>query len=241
MKKTLIGLTAVAVVAGLTPAVALAGPDHPPVSTCQKVPAATPGISVLGQRVPAASDIAVCIAAQTVAQAIPVLVEQEECGSPCFTVEIDGLKVSEDLDVAVRFKIDGQQREIAYKTGTIAVDPGAGSSLCVVGVGSPDPCTDRVTTPRHLTAAAKAPRTGSRIDLTWAASKATRKSTVVGYQIWRSATGQSGTFEQVGTSTTTTYVDRAVVSGTAYHYYVIAWDDGGRYSPASNTANATAR
>jgi hypothetical protein len=242
MKKALIVSTAAAILAALAiPTTAVAGPEQTPVSTCQTLPVATPGISVLGQRIPSASDVSVCAAADTVVQAIPAIVEQPECGSPCFTVEIDGLKVSENLRVSVRYKLDGKQEEISYAPGPIAADPGAGSSLCVVGVGYPDPCTDRVTTPQNLSANAKANRSGSRINLTWAASKATRKATVVGYKVWRSVTGQHGTFEEIAASTTTSFVDTTVSPGTTYWYYVVAWDDGGRYSPASDTASATAR
>lgn len=241
MKRTLIGAAAVAMLTGLVPAVANAGPQEIPVSTCQKVPVSTPGISVLGQRIPAASDVSACVTATTGAQAVPVVIDQPECGEPCFSVEIDGLKVSEDVRVAVRFKLDGQEREIVHETGPLSVDPAEGSSLCVIGVGTPDPCTDRVTTPTNLTASAKAGRAGSRINLTWAASKATRKSTVVGYQVWRSLTGQPGTFQELAMSTTTSYVDTSVTPGTTYWYYVVGWDDGGRYSQASNTASTTAK
>lgn len=242
MKKTLVAITMIGALAAVgLPGAATAAPDDPPVSTCQTLPVATPGISILGQRVPAARDVTACVVANTVVAAIPVMVEQPECGSPCFTVEIDGLKVSADVGVVIRFKRDGQQEEIKHTTGPLGADPGSGSSLCVIGVGTPDPCTDRVTTPRDLSAVAKARKAGSRIDLTWGASRATRKANVVGYQVWRSLTGQPGTFEQIGTSTATAFSDTTTAAGTTYWYYVVAWDDAGHYSPASNTATATAR
>jgi hypothetical protein len=242
MKKMLIAITTISAVTAIAlPGAAIAAPDGPPVSTCQTLPVATPGITILGQRVPAAKDVTACVVSNTAVAAIPVMVEQPECGSPCFTVEIEGLTVSANVGVVVRFKRDGQQEEISHETGPLGADPGPGSNLCVIGVGTPDPCTDRVTTPKDLTALAKARKAGSRIDLTWGASKATRKSTVVGYQVWRSLTGQPGSFEQIGASTTTAFSDTAITRDTTYWYYVVAWDDAGRYSPASNTASATAR
>jgi hypothetical protein len=241
MRKMLIGATAAALMTALVPPAALAGPGEYPVSSCQALPVGTPGVSVLGQRIPSATDVTACISATTTADAVPAVVHQPECGNPCFSVEIHGLRVSEDVRIAVRFKIDGQQREIVHQTGPVSANPSPTSNLCVIGVGTPDPCTDRVTTPGRLTAVAKASRSASRIDLAWAASKGTRRSTVVGYQVWRSVTGEAGTFEQIATSTTTTYADSAITPGTTYWYYVIAWDDGGRYSPASNTASATAK
>lgn len=239
MKKLIVLSAAVSILAGAT-AEAAAGPADP-ISRCQSTPVTTPGITVLGQRVPSVGDVSVCVVSATIADAVPVLVDQPECGSPCFTVEIDGLEVSEDLTVTVDLKLDGQLQHISYTPGKIAVDPAPESRLCVVGVGTPDPCTDRVTTPGNLSAASRTRRGSGRISLGWSASRSTGRSEIAGYQVWRSTTGEPGSFEQIGSAAPTSYSDTSVQPGQTYWYYVVAWDAQGRFSPASNTASATAR
>ncbi|HEY7875448.1 MAG TPA: hypothetical protein VIG64_10030, partial [Actinomycetota bacterium] len=86
MKKLTVFATLFGLVAAPTAAVA----DDAPIAICQPVPAATPGISLLGHRVPAASGIVVCVTSETIAAAVPVIDDQPECGSPCFAVRIDG-------------------------------------------------------------------------------------------------------------------------------------------------------
>jgi hypothetical protein len=231
---------AIAILASLAvPTIASAGPSNIPVAVCQALPVATPGITVLGHRVPAASDVSVCVLADTNVEAIPVIVDQPECGNPCVTVEIHGLEVAEDVAIAVDLKLDGQSQHIAFDPDRIGVNPAPDSRLCVIGVGTPDPCTDRVTTPRSLEAKAK--RSPTRASLSWIASRATGNTTVAGYQVWRSDTNEPSSFQQIGTSTGTSYVDSTVQRGQTYWYYVVAWDGKGNSSPASNTASATIR
>jgi hypothetical protein len=211
------------------------------IAICQTVPAATPGLSVMGHRVPSASGIVVCVVTDTVVAAVPVVDEQPECGSPCFAVRIDGLQVSENAKVTVNYKVDGQPQGIAFDPDQVSVDPAPGSDLCVVGVGTPDPCTDRVTAPRDLAAKASARKAAPKVSLGWRASEATGKTKIAGYQVWRSETNEPGSFVHIGSSTTTSFVDVQAQRGLTYHYYVIAWDDANNYSPSSNTASAYVR
>src|SRR5713226_347143 len=77
-----------------------------------------------------------------------------------------------------------------------------------------------------------------KINLLWTAS--TDNVGVTGYQIWR-ATSSTGPFSQIATSTTTSYTNTGLTSGTTYWYYVQAFDAAGNVSAASNTASATAK
>lgn len=95
------------------------------------------------------------------------------------------------------------------------------------------------TAPTNLTATV--PTSGNirrKINLAWTAS--TDNVGVTAYQIWR-ATSATGPFTQIATSTTTSYLDSGLVTGTTYYYYVTASDAAGNISTASNTASATAK
>jgi fibronectin type 3 domain-containing protein len=81
--------------------------------------------------------------------------------------------------------------------------------------------------PRGLTATAT---TSSSVSLSWTA--ATDNVGVTGYNILRNGA-------KVGTSTTTSYTDNNVASGTTYTYTATAFDAAGNVSPASNSATAT--
>lgn len=237
MKKTLIFGALIGILA--LPGTAVATTQR--LAVCQPVPIATPGLSVLGHRIPSASGVSVCVVSETVADAVPVLDEQPECGSPCFAVKIKGLQVSEKVTVVVEYKIDGQAQRLAIDPEKVGVDPAPTSGLCVIGVGTPDPCVDRVTPPRDLAAHASARKSSPSISLGWKASEATGDTSVLGYQVWRSTTNEPGSFVQIGTSTTTSFIDQEAARGQTYYYYVIGWDGNENYSSASNTASARIR
>jgi beta-lactamase superfamily II metal-dependent hydrolase len=90
------------------------------------------------------------------------------------------------------------------------------------------------TAPSNLTASASK----RKIALSWTAS--TDNVGVTGYQVWR-ASSPTGTFAQIATTTSTTYTNSALQSGSTWYYYVKATDAAGNVSAASNTASATAK
>jgi serine protease AprX len=84
------------------------------------------------------------------------------------------------------------------------------------------------TTPTNL----KATNGKLKVSLTWTASTDSGGSGLAGYKIFRSTTS-TGTFTQIGTSTTASFVDTAVAKGKTYWYYVQAYDKAGNHSAAS--------
>jgi hypothetical protein len=65
------------------------------------------------------------------------------------------------------------------------------------------------------------------------------ESDVLGYWIYRSETIDTG-FEHVGTivgSANTYFLDTNLTDGTTYYYYIVAYDSGPNYSPASTIVN----
>jgi beta-lactamase superfamily II metal-dependent hydrolase len=90
------------------------------------------------------------------------------------------------------------------------------------------------TAPSNLTASSSK----RKISLTWTAS--TDNVGVTGYQVWRSSS-PTGTFTQIATTTSTSYTNSGLSSGSTWYYYVTATDAAGNVSAASNTASATAR
>jgi beta-lactamase superfamily II metal-dependent hydrolase len=90
------------------------------------------------------------------------------------------------------------------------------------------------TAPTSLTAAGAK----RKITLTWTAS--TDNVGVTGYQIWR-ATTSTGPFAQLATSTSTTYTNSSLTSGSTFYYYVKATDAAANVSAASTTVSATAK
>ena len=62
---------------------------------------------------------------------------------------------------------------------------------------------------------------------------------VTGYQILRAPGTSGGTFAQIGTSTTTSFVNSGLTANTAFRYQVRATDAAGNVSAVSNTVTAT--
>jgi poly(hydroxyalkanoate) depolymerase family esterase len=94
--------------------------------------------------------------------------------------------------------------------------------------------TQPPSAPSNLTAPAT---TTSSITLAWTAS--TDNTGVTGYQILRAPGTTGGTFGQVGTSTTTSFVNSGLTANTAFRYQVRAVDAAGNVSAVSNTVTAT--
>ena len=75
------------------------------------------------------------------------------------------------------------------------------------------------------------------VNLSWAAPVSSPVQ-VTGYNIYR-ASGSSSSFQLLNSSSSTSYLDLQVVSGTAYSYYVTSTDSAGTESVASNQITVT--
>jgi chitodextrinase len=80
------------------------------------------------------------------------------------------------------------------------------------------------TTPATLTATAN--KSKKQILISWDAS--TDNVGVAGYRVWRNGA-------EVGTSTTTSWIDQTWKAGASYTYSVEAYDAGGNVSARSNS------
>ena len=101
-------------------------------------------------------------------------------------------------------------------------------------VGSAGGDTQAPSVPAGLTAPAT---TSSSISLAWTAS--TDNVGVTGYQILRAPGASGGTFAQIATATTNSYVNTGLAANTTFRYQVRAVDAAGNASAVSNTVTAT--
>ena len=101
----------------------------------------------------------------------------------------------------------------------------------VSGSGGGD--TQAPSVPAGLTAPST---TSSSISLAWTPS--TDNVGVTGYQILRAPGASGGTFAQIGTSTTASFVNTGLTASTTYRYQVRAVDAAGNASAVSNTVTA---
>ena len=209
------------------------------VSECVKAPVTVGSISILGQhRIEGISDLEVCLDANVRAGLVPQLIEQPDCGNPCFTIEVRNFDVASDSRIEIKMKRDGKDvAPISFDPPALNPTSGQGGRVCVVGYGDGrDPCAEYLTTPKNLTTHA----TKKQVALRWSPSKDTGDDDVIGYEIYRSTTGEDPvTFVLHTTATEAAAVDTDVTRKTQYWYYVVAIDADGNRSTASNVAKAT--
>jgi uncharacterized delta-60 repeat protein len=130
----------------------------------------------------------------------------------------------------------GTQTGTAYPTGSQSqiYNPSAALRFATPSSG-PAPLA-----PQNLREDA-ADSTYARTHLNWDAVSSTSSYTVAGYNLYRSTgSGQPPIRLNSDPLTSPSYVDAAVVSGTAYTYYVTAVSDGNSQSSPSNTLGVTA-
>ena len=206
---------------------------------CLDVPVDVPSIGILGQRVNSVSDLKVCTVVAAGTGIVPEVQQFDDCGSPCYAVVVNNFDIRADAKVTIDYKADGKP------VPTITFDPepvnqkvGDGR-LCLVSVGgneeNPDPCAERLTTPKPLTATAAR----KEVALSWKRSTDTGNDNLLGYEIWKSTDGT--TFTQLGTIAENTFVDTGLTRKTTYYSYVVAFDAEGNRSQASNTAQVTTK
>lgn len=104
----------------------------------------------------------------------------------------------------------------------------------VSGTTNPGDDTQPPSVPAGLTAPST---TSSSISLAWTAS--TDNVGVTGYQVLRAPGTSGGTFTQIATATTNSFVNTGLGANTTFRYQVRATDAAGNVSAVSNTATAT--
>ncbi len=98
----------------------------------------------------------------------------------------------------------------------------------------PTPDTQAPGTPANLVSGTQ---TSSSIALAWSAS--TDNVGVTGYPVFRAPGASGGTFTQIATATSTSFVDSGLIAATTFRYQVRARDAANNVSAASNTITAS--
>jgi hypothetical protein len=129
-------------------------------------------------------------------------------------------------------------------TFTAGTSAGSGSVFASVGAvqGSASVSTISTNVPGAPANLVAVPASGKGAQLSWTAPANTGGSAITSYRIYRSTTGQSGSFVPVVSvgGTTMTYKDTSTARGATYYYYVTAVNSGGESVP-SNTAAVKAK
>jgi chitodextrinase len=99
---------------------------------------------------------------------------------------------------------------------------------------TPGDDTQAPSVPAGLTAPST---TSSSISLAWTAS--TDNVGVTGYQVLRAPGATGGTFAQIATATSNSFVNTGLAANTTFRYQVRATDAAGNVSAVSNTVTAT--
>lgn len=234
-KKAIAALTAAAALAWIPSAAASGSAPE----KCVTAPVSVNNQSVLGQDVPGAKDVKICVRTDAGLKGEPQIREYEGCGKPCFAVVIRDLAVSFDVKLSLTYTLGGKPQPAESLGATQTVEPLSGTHQCVYShyEGDLNPCRDGVSTPANLSA------TGARtqIALEWDRSFAFGESSIQHYEILRSATGEPGTFEPVGTTTALTFTDSALPRATAFWYTVVALDDRGNRSGDATPVSGSTR
>ncbi len=97
----------------------------------------------------------------------------------------------------------------------------------------PGPDTQAPSVPANLTAPSA---TSSSISLAWSAS--TDNVGVTGYQVLRAPGASGGTFTQIATPASNSFVDSGLAASSTFRYQVRARDAAGNTSAVSNTVSA---
>ena len=232
----LLGAIVVSTVGVTTASAAVQVPTH----VCVPLPVQVGSQEVLGQRIPGVSKISACVTSKTGAAGEPQLRRYEGCGDPCFAIVVRNLAIDVDTSVTLSYSLDGRPQTLPVSTGSTRITPLDGIHNCVYAYHAPgtaSPCQDGISTPAELQA-----RGGrSKVALTWNRSFAFGESNVDGYEIWRSESGEEGTFTQIAVSEDLDFSDTGLKNGASYWYQVVAFDTDGLKSGASNTASATTK
>lgn len=123
-----------------------------------------------------------------------------------------------------------------YHYAVVATDAGGNTATSTDETFATVPDTTPPSIPSNLSAVASSSPT--EVDLSWTAS--TDYVGVAGYKILRVTSPANTGFQQVGTTTLTSYADTGLSASTTYNYEVEAFDSAGNVSSPSQIATAPA-
>jgi len=106
----------------------------------------------------------------------------------------------------------------------------AAVALFAVGCGDDSPVVVLDVTPPAAPQAVRTVTGDARVTLFWVENT---EPDFAGYQVYRGTTSYQGPFEKLGLTTSTSYVDNAVINGATYYYAVAAYDAAGNESALS--------
>jgi fibronectin type 3 domain-containing protein len=127
----------------------------------------------------------------------------------------------------------GLSASSTYYYRVVATNTSGDSAPSTVASATTKPDTLAPSTPTGLLASGS----NSKITLRWGASTDTGGSGLAGYEVWR-ATSSAGPFSLIGTASSATYTDSTLARKQTFYYYVIAYDNAGNRSGASNIVSA---
>jgi hypothetical protein len=203
--------------------------------TCVEQPTNVPAISVLGQQVEGVRNVKACVKALTTAGVVPQVFEHDDCGTPCYTIELLKLTADVELDIELTLKRDSGDQKVTFKPEPVSA--GADNNrMCLIGVGGPpNPCAERLVPPRSLTASSAK----KAVELSWKAAKYVGDGQVQGYEVWRSTQGPDAGFELVGSTKETKFSDQGLPRRTQFWYYATAVDTKGNRTSSDTISTQT--
>ena len=124
---------------------ALADDPLNPVGACVPVPVTTPGVTVLGEHVPAITHAEVCVFTGVWWDIrAPRVTQYSGCGSPCFDVKVDARPVQAGgggVTAVLRWREDGIEKYPIPLITTPGYNPEwqGPQETCILAVGNPTP------------------------------------------------------------------------------------------------------
>jgi uncharacterized protein (TIGR02145 family) len=149
----------------------------------------------------------------------------------------DGYRIYRGTSLAGSYERVGTSTTASYTNSSLTAGPAYYyriSGYNSGGEGSQSDAVSATTLPVAPTGVTATANSATSITIGWSSVTG-----ATGYRVYRSST-TSGTYEEVGTSATTSYENTGLTASTAYYYKVAAYSNGGEGSQSSY-ATATTR
>ncbi len=223
---------------GLVPGMAAA--DDSTTRECVSAPLVkTPTIDLGVVRIPGRSNPSICVTWDNELEGTPTITFLQPCAQLCVVVRVSNAKVEQEVKVEVSYSEDGRRQQQVIHPSRVSADPDTlDRCFSIHDEGTADPCRFSLTAPTNLEAVGGQ----AKVKLAWESSRSNDGTAeVAGYEIYRSTTGEEGSFLLLTTVPDLSFTDKWVNSGQTYWYYVVSIDTEGKRSSGSNVASATPR